>query len=385
MRVLYIGDPGTQGGAALAFIEVVSQMKKKGVGVIVCTSITNDFNTQLDKLGIENIAIGHESVLEPISPYKWKRPIKYPIRWLNYRIHLKQALNRIQNQVDLNRIDLIHTNSARNDVGCFLNKLYGIPHIMHIREFADADFNCISYRNNYIEEFNKYTTKFVAISNAVKAHWIKKGLQEENVIQIYDGVEYKSIKQSSTEDKQRTDLHMVMTSGICEPKGQHLVVEALHFLPLDIMQHVFVDFIGWDDPRYVERLKASIESYELGNNFKFRGAMHRATKVLGEYQVGLMCSLSEGFGRVTAEYMFAQLGVIASNSGANPELIENGVNGLLFESGNAKSLAGCIERFYKDRQLLVNCSVNAFLKAQNEYTEEINAQNIYKLYLDALR
>ena len=380
MKVLYIGDPGTQGGAALAFIEVVSQMKKKGVDVIVCTSITNDFNAQLNALGIDNIAIGHESVLEPISPYKWKRPIKYPIRWSIYRIHLQRALKRIRSQIDLKAIDLIHTNSARNDVGCFLNKHYGIHHIMHIREFADADFNCISYRSNYIEEFNRYTTKFIAISDAVMTHWINKGIDKNKVVRIYDGVAYKNTTISDNLKKENVDLKMVMTSGICEPKGQHLVIDALHLLPPAIAKHVYMDFIGWDDPRYLEKLKNNVGKYGLNQNVSFKGPMSNPTTILGNYHIGLMCSASEGFGRVTAEYMFAQLGVIASNSGANPELISEGKTGLLFESGNAKSLADKIILFYNNRECLKKCSTDARQCAMNRFTEDVNGNNIYDLY-----
>jgi len=98
-----------------------------------------------------------------------------------------------------------------------------------------------------------------------------------------------------------------------------------------------------------------------------------------------MCSRSEGFGRVTAEYMHAQLGIIASDSGANPELIEDGVTGLLFKSGDAKSLADCIIRFYNNRELLIQLSHAAREKARREYTQHKNAENIYKIYQEILK
>jgi glycosyltransferase involved in cell wall biosynthesis len=43
--------------------------------------------------------------------------------------------------------------------------------------------------------------------------------------------------------------------------------------------------------------------------------------------IGLMCSRDEAFGRVTIEFMLHKMPVIASNSGANPELVINRING----------------------------------------------------------
>lgn len=380
MKVLYIIDPGIVGGATLAFLEIVAQMKTRSVDCIVCTSGNNSLNRELDKMGVANIAIGHHSVLEPESPYKWKRPIKYPIRWLQYRIALKKALKTIERKIDLSDVDIIHTNSHRNDIGCYLNKKYGIPHIVHIREFSDADFKCITYRKKYISILNQFTTKYIAISEAVKNHWIRKGVDKNKLMKIYDGISFNNGTVSDDECKSDHQLKLVMTGGICYPKGQHLVVGAMACLSENIRNNITVDFIGWDDPRYTRSLKEKIDIEGMSNLFRFVGAVKNATNLLGDYHIGLMCSQSEGFGRVTAEYMAARLGVIASDSGANPELIQNGVNGLLFNSGDENDLAEKILKFYNNRDLLVSCSTNAQIDAQKKYSEDLNAHNIYELY-----
>ncbi len=384
MKVLYITDPGSVGGATKALIEVVGQMKTRGIEPIVCTSVINSLNEQLDNIDIKNISLGYMSVLEPISPYRWKRPIKYVINWFLYRVKLRCALKKIVECIDINSVDLIHTNSARNDLGCYLNKRYGIPHIMHIREFADADFGCITLRENYINIFNKYTTKFVSISNAVRNHWNNKGLNSNKNITIYNGVSYQNIETSNTEDKFNSELKMVIVGGICKAKGQHLIIEALNLLPKNIKSNIMVDFIGWYDPVYLKHLNDLIDKYCLSSNVKFIGELPCIDKILKNYQIGLMCSVSEGFGRVTVEYMFAKLGIIASNSGANPELIKDGETGLLFESGDASSLAKQIVKYFDNRNLLVECTEYAYKHACNKFTKERNAENILKLYNELL-
>ncbi len=380
MKVLYIVDPGIVGGATCSFVELVTQMQIYGVEAVVCTSNRNSLNELLDNKKITNYALGYYSVLEPASPYKWKRPIKYIMRWVLYRVKLHLALNKIKKCINIQSIDLIHTNSARNDLGCFLNKKYKIPHIMHIREFADADFGCISLRKNYISVFNRYTTTFVSISDAVKNHWNSKGIDCSKNIRIYNGVSFEDITKSDIGSKKDKKLKMVIVGGVCKAKGQHLILEAINIIPTTIKENLKVDIVGWYDPLYMKLLKKFIDKYKLHKYIYFAGALPSVNNILKDYQIGLMCSMNEGFGRVTAEYMFAGLGVIASNSGANPELIEDGITGLLFESDNAASLAHCITRYYNNRELLINCSEKANVKAHNKFTKQSNAKQIYQLY-----
>jgi glycosyltransferase involved in cell wall biosynthesis len=62
--------------------------------------------------------------------------------------------------------------------------------------------------------------------------------------------------------------------------------------------------------------------------------------------MGILCSTVETFPLSVIEFIASGIPVIASNVGGLSEIIENGVNGLLYESGNIESLASHI----------VNCS-----------------------------
>ena len=97
-----------------------------------------------------------------------------------------------------------------------------------------------------------------------------------------------------------------------------------------------------------------------------------------------MCSKAEGFGRVTAEYMHAGLGVIASDCGANPELIQNEKTGLLYNKVDTTSLTKKIMEYYQNRELLISCARDGQWIAKNTFTQEINARYIYCLYNEIL-
>ena len=96
--------------------------------------------------------------------------------------------------------------------------------------------------------------------------------------------------------------------------------------------------------------------------------------------MGMMCSLSEGFGLVTVEYMMSQLCVIASDSGANPELVRDGACGLLYRYGDIDSLAEKLRYVLTHREEARAMGVRAREYACRYFTAERNAQEIYELY-----
>lgn len=381
MNVLFITDPGVVGGATRSLVDVVTSLAKQGIKPIVCTSDDNELNAELSDLGIENFASHHRSVMDVPPKSWWKRSIKFAIKKIDYFLSIPCVMRRIEKYIDFSEIDIIHTNSARNDIGCILAKKYKIPHIVHIREFGQEDFGCVCYRNNFYGFINKYTNKFIAISNAVRDSWIKKGLAENKIKVIYNGIDNDDISTTSIETMlSNVDLHGIIAGGICEAKGQLECVEAINLLSDDIKEHIYVDFVGWNDPEYLLNIQERISEYGLDNNIKILPAKKTVHPILGKYQFALMCSKSEGFGRVTAEYMFAGLGVIASNTGANPELISDSENGLIYSLGNYQELADKIETFYKDRKLLVRCGNKAKIDADSKYKITHNVREILELY-----
>lgn len=384
MKVLYIVDAGNVGGAARSFVEVLLQMKEKGVEPVVFNSTHNDLNEFLDKERIENYSIGHNAALTRLYTKSFKKPIEWLLYFWKHFQNQRQVMKELEKSINFKRIELIHTNSARNDIGCYISRKYHIPHIVHFREFGDLDFNCTVINPYYYKMMNHYAVRFITISDAVQRHWIKKGLDASKMQTIYNGIHWQDISTSPDSNKKNANLRLVITGGVFPTKGQHLVVDALCLLPEDMKRHFTLDVIGWYGEQYVEKMKQKAIEHGIAEQVHFLGARNDVPHLLGNYEIGLMCSKAEGFGRTTAEYMHARLGVIASDSGANPELIEDEKTGLLFRSGDAQSLCDCLKKYYNNREMLIEVSKNAQKKALSCYTDSLNAENIYKVYSEII-
>lgn len=357
MRVLYIADPVEVGGASKSLVDVVTAMSRYGVECVVCTSVHGNIEKELKTVGVQCIADGHMAAMEVPPESKIKRIPVYVLRKLQYQKSLKRAMKIIETQIDMSTVDIIHTNSARNDLGCELARKYSIPHIMHIREFGEEDFGCWTYRRNYGTFLNDYTDTFICISNAIKASWMQKGISSEKMSVIYNGVDEARINKIDTVKHYLTkELRMVIVGGVCEAKGQIEAIRAMALLPQNVQANVYLDIIGWGNENYIKQIEREIEFLGLRKNVNLLGAKDDVGERLCNYQVGLMCSRAEGFGRVTVEYMHAGLGVIASKAGANEEIIENNITGLLYTKGSVQELANKMREYFENRNVLSRCA-----------------------------
>ena len=74
-------------------------------------------------------------------------------------------------------------------------------------------------------------------------------------------------------------------------------------------------------------------------------------------------SPSEGLGRVVIESFIRGRAVIGTRAGGIPDIVEDGVNGLLVEPGDAGALAGAIERILTDAELAAGLGEGAAASA----------------------
>ena len=103
-----------------------------------------------------------------------------------------------------------------------------------------------------------------------------------------------------------------------------------------------------------------------------------------EADIALMCSKSEGFGRVTVESMLSENIVIGANCAGTAEIIKDGINGYLYESGNIYDLS---EKIYyviahwNDQQKIIK---NAKEYAKLNFNIESYAKKICEIYYKIL-
>jgi glycosyltransferase involved in cell wall biosynthesis len=87
------------------------------------------------------------------------------------------------------------------------------------------------------------------------------------------------------------------------------------------------------------------------DRFHFTGPVKEPRGLLPCFDIGVLCSESEGLSNTLLEYLDAGLVTVASNVGGNPEIISDGENGFLYPKGSVDELASILQRLVKRPKL----------------------------------
>lgn len=112
---------------------------------------------------------------------------------------------------------------------------------------------------------------------------------------------------------------------------------------------VYLLIIG-DGPLRNE-LEAQANELGLSKRVKFLGFVDEPARYMAALDIFVLPSIKEPFGIVILEAMALGLPVVSTNGGGVPDIIEDGVSGLLAKPDDAGSLADAIEGMIADRDL----------------------------------
>lgn len=347
MKILFISGGDQQYGSFQMAVKLLEGTRKinKNVRFILITQTYGMLNDWCLAYNIENYVVPYKYCVYYPEKNKLKTLLKYMLKYISVTINNYIAVKKLEKLGIMNDIDIIHTNVNRDLLGNMLSKKYNIPNITYLREFSRAHFHLRLLYKNQIAFMNKYTARFVAVSRAVKNDWIEYGLAPSKVTVIYDGIDITKYKVNQM-TKNNNELRLVMCASIYEGKGQLEIVMAINPL-IKAGYNIFLDFYGAStNKKYYKRLLHYIDENRLAERIAFKGYTKELPKYLNRYNVGVVCSKAEGFGVVTVEYLASGLTVVASNTGANPELLNNGEFGYLYPLGNVKELSRIISDIY---------------------------------------
>lgn len=386
MHILFTSDSDDQYGASHSMYQTVSALLAVDSRLQISVVLTpgSSMERKYLDLGCQVYRIPYVPFYQAVPFQKWKLPVKYIVYGAQYYYGRLATIHRLEREMDVSAVDIIHSNSSREDFGAMLAQKYEKPLCWHIREFGDLDYPCYSYRRDHIALMNQAATVFIAVSDAVKTHWIEKGLCGRKMVRIYDGVADDKKPKENYRIADGQPVRLVMAGSICDAKGQSQLVEAIGILPGEIQKMLQVDMFGSGNKEYCRKIEKRIKTLGLDSVIRMKGYQSDVTKRLTEYDCGLMCSRSEGFGRVTVEYMMAGLPVIASDSGANPELVKEQENGLLYHMKDVHDLARKMKMIVESPELRERMGRNAARYARANFTTEKNANQIYELYKSLL-
>jgi glycosyltransferase involved in cell wall biosynthesis len=198
----------------------------------------------------------------------------------------------------------------------------------------------------------RHAGALTAITEDCRQHALRAGAPPEHIRLVFNGTDLRRF--SPAENGNGTDPgfgpHMVFACRQLFPrKGIRFLLEAAAELKPQFPDlKIVLAGDGFERPE-LARLAADLG---IASDVTFLGWVPN-TDLPPYYRaaaVSVIPSLEEGFGIPAAEAMGCEVAVVASDAGGLPEVVENGVTGLVVPRGDAKALATAIGSLLADPQ-----------------------------------
>lgn len=244
------------------------------------------------------------------------------------------------------RPTMVLTNTMTIPSHAIAAKILGIPHYWIVREFGRDDHQMwflFGYART-VRMVGRLSELAICNSHAVENAILAQDPTMETRV-LYPTVDTELGIPPQRQPGER--MRAILVGYFSEAKGQELAIEAIA-----VARKAGVDIdltlVGAGSHEPLHGLAGRLGVDDLLT-------IHEPTRDLRPHwasaHVGLMCSQSEAFGRVTVEAMRAGLPVCGTDSGGTPEIIDPGVAGLLSPAGDANALAANLMALEADEDL----------------------------------
>ena len=366
MNILFVAHEGAENfnGASRSLLGLITRLVDKHNISVVIPKSGGMLEKELKAINCRVYVIEYHwwTVQKSKMLIKWLKSLLF---WkFIYCFKNKKAIYKISKIIKDDKIDIVHSNSSVINVGAESAYRCKVPHVWHLREFQQEDFNMhnLCRYKYFVRSYKEHANAAIAISKAIKNKFSSM-IPSDKIRVIYNGIDlYPHIeKKSDSDDK----FKVLLTGRISEAKGTDIAVAALKELHLRGYSDIELYLAGSGN---IDEVVSDWKEYE--SNIHLTGQVDDMFALRKEMDVEILCSKAEAFGRVTAEAMSAGIPVIGTNSGGTPELIKDGYNGFLFSTDNYSELANKIELLYKNKDMKLLMGENAYKYANDFFSIE---------------
>jgi colanic acid/amylovoran biosynthesis glycosyltransferase len=226
---------------------------------------------------------------------------------------------------------------------------------------------------------------FLCASNFLRESAIDKGFPEDKLKTHYIGVDLKSFCPPVAGQPRQ---NVLFVGRLVEKKGCRYLIRAMRQVQSQFPFARLV-IIG-DGP---ERASLELQAREAGIQHEFRGAQSSQVvrQELSSARVFCVPSVkaetgdSEGLGIVFAEAQAMGVPVVSSLHGGIPEVVSDGVTGLLAPERDHDRLAHHIIRFFSDDTFWNDCSRKAVSWVADNFDLQKQTAQLEQIYTDVIQ
>ena len=267
------------------------------------------------------------------------------------------GIARVVRYVRARRFDLVHSTTALCWVGGIVARLTGLPSVYHVHNLTLASPRPAGWLMAHF--LNLAADRMICVSEAARSALPVAGRSSEKTTVIYNSVDTDEFRPGLPEAKLMAELGIdarqpvIAAIGLlAHKKGQDILIRATARLRR-VFPDIRVLIVGDIDPKsrengYVQLVERTVSELNLGPNVQFVGPRRDVSRLLNSVDLLVQPSRIEAGAHVPLEAMSCGIPVVATEVGANPEEVVDGVTGLIVPPEDPEAMAEAIRSLLQD-------------------------------------
>lgn len=290
------------------------------------------------------------------------------------------SVRKIARWIEEYNIKILNCHSGHAMLLCmFIKKLSSVRLVMFKHNALPSKHDC--YHNFQ----RRYVDAFICVSRLVYNLQTDTLLasEKEKYYLIYNGINTKRFNKYKEKEFKSHGKYILGYAGrIASDKGIEIIIEAVAMLKHKY-NDLYLYIAGTDEKGYINVLHTLIGKLNLQDRVVFLGHIDDMEKFYRSIDVLVAPSVvKESFGLVLCEAIYCGLPVIATNSGAQREIITQKQYGTVVDNLNADSLAEAISETYKNKE---RNSSKGEIYISRIFNIEITAKKLIEVYEHLLK
>ena len=298
------------------------------------------------------------------------------------------AIFRVKNFLGKQNVDIIHTHNYKSDIiGFFAARLAGKRWIVTNHVWHSTDTKLKFYER--IDAFVlKFAHKVIAVSDEIKNELIEKKIKSGKVKVIHNGIDVPlygtrvSVPQPKAVLGINDNDQVVTIVGRLSKEKGHAIFLAAAEKVLENRHNIRFLVVG--DGPLKESLKADTANHNLTHKVIFTGIRQDMPEIYALSDILVNASFIEGLPMTILEAMAAKVAVIATRVGAVPQVIRHGINGILLDPGDPKTLSREICSLLEDANKRNRLASQAYTDVCKNFNATKMSDQYFKIYEEVL-